>query len=313
MGDGWLEVGMIASAVWTLAILIAGSLITMWIEPRAVRVFGGKHGQTVAAETHHSVIPGSPDTWLYYAAPFVALLAVAWGVLVIPFSNLLIGNDVNIGLFFFLVVIDFLVLGIAVGGWGANTPNAVEACYRVVGQLVAYVIPLGLAVIGPIMMARSLSILNIANAQADAGLWYIIAQPLGFVLYIVTAWMQTYRAPFAEPFSDLIQRGVLNVYGGWAAAAWRVALAGVLFVAAAMGAALFLGGFHGPFLPGPIWMLVKTIVVLLVILWAGSKVRLRSTAEMLAFSWKVLIPVGLLNVLVVGGLILLGVGQSAFR
>jgi NADH-quinone oxidoreductase subunit H len=146
--------------------------------------------------------------------------------------------------------------------------------------------------------------------EAQAGLWFVVLQPLGFALYVVTGLMQSYRAPFLEPFADRIDGGVLGVAGGWTALIWRVALDGVLFLVSAMGAVLFLGGWHGPVLPGWAWMLVKTFGLMALMLWLGRRARPRSTAEMLALSWKVLIPVGLVNVLVVGGLILLGVGVS---
>lgn len=211
----------------------------------------------------------------------------------------------------YLVVIDFVVLAVAIGGWGANTPHSVEACYRIVAQLIAYTVPLGLAVLGPVMMGRSLSIAALVEAQETAGLWYVVPQPLGFALYAVTALMQAYRAPFLEPFADHISRGVLGVFGGWQAQLWDIALSGVLFLVSAMGAALFLGGYAGPWLPGPVWMLLKTFALMAFLVWAGRRIRPQSTAEMLALAWKVLIPVGLLNVLLVGGLILLGVGQAA--
>jgi NADH-quinone oxidoreductase subunit H len=249
---------------------------------------------------------------MYYAGPVVALMGAVWGAACLPFGEGLIGADVNIGLFYFIVVVDFIVLGIALGGWGANTPHAVEACYRIIAQLLAYVIPLGLAIIGPIMMARSLSTVDIVTAQADAGLWYLIPQPIGFILYLVCGLMQTYRAPFLEPFADRIDCGILGFYGGWKAVLWRLTLSGLLFIVSAMGAVLFLGGYAGPLLPGPVWMLLKTFGLMALMLWLGSRVRLLTTDEMLRLAWKILIPVGLANVLIVGALILLGVGQRPF-
>lgn len=234
-------------------------------------------------------------------------------MVVIPLGPRWIGQDLTIGLFYFIVAVDFVVLAIALGGWGANSPGGVEACYRAVAQLIAYVIPLGLAIIGPIMMARSLSTIRIVEAQQESSLWYIVAQPLGFALYVATALMQSYRAPFLEPFAARLQYGVLGVYGGWKAVLWRISLSGLLFVVAAMGAVLFLGGYAGPWLPGWAWMLLKSFGLIAFMVWVGQRFALRSTSQMLALAWKILIPVGLVNVLIVGGLILLGVGQSPFK
>ena len=297
--------------MWTLALLTGGALLTMWIEPRLLRS-SPELGPAAPIQVCPDRLPAQRDPWMYYAGPVLALMGVAWGALCLPFSRTLVGADVGVGLFYFIVVVDFAVLGISLGGWGANTPHAVEACYRIIAQLLAYVVPLGLAIIGPIMMARSLSTVAIVEAQAEAGLWYVFVQPIGFALYLICGLMQAYRAPFLEPFAERIDRGVLGLYGGWKAACWRLALAGLLFIVAAMGAVLFLGGYAGPLLPGPVWMLLKTVGLMALMLWGGTQVRLLTTDEMLQLAWKILIPVGLANVLLVGALILFGVGQSPF-
>jgi NADH-quinone oxidoreductase subunit H len=130
------------------------------------------------------------------------------------------------------------------------------------------------------------------------------------MLYLITGLMQSYRAPFLEPFAASIDGGVIEASGGWSALLWHLALAGVLFIVAAIGAVLYLGGPSGPLLPGWGWMLLKTYGLMALMLSLGRCVRPLSTAQMLALSWKLLIPLGLLNVLLVGGLILLGIGPS---
>lgn len=302
--------GVIGPALAVLGTLVLGAAATAWLEPR---LLGPEAGPAAPARTREGLSPPHRDAWLYDAAPLLAVLGAAWGLVVVPFGPGLVGADLGIGLFYFIVVLDFVLLGVAVGGWGANGPSGVEACYRAVAQLVAYVVPLGLAVIGPIMMARSLSTVAIVRAQVDAGLWYVLVQPLGFVLYLATGLMQVYRAPFLEPFAARLDHGVLGLSGGWRALLWRLALSGALFVVAAMGAVLFLGGWAGPGPLGPLWMGLKTFAVMALMLVLGRRVRLLSTAETIAVAWKILIPVGLLNVLVVGILVLLGVGQSPFE
>ena len=303
--------GVILSALGAMAIALGGGLLVALVERRLLPA-GAEPGPAQRAVFRARVRPGRPDPWLYAAGPVLAFIGVSLAAVVLPFSHELVAEDLGIGVFYFIIVVDFVVVGITLGGWGADTPNGVEACYRVVAQLVAYVVPLGLAVLGPIMMARSLSTVDIVEAQDGADLWYLIPQPLGFALYVVTAWMQTYRAPFLEPFAARIAGGVLSQYGGWAGLLWRLTLSALLFVVAAMGAVLFLGGYSGPWLPGPAWMLIKTLLVLALLIVLGSRLRLRSTADALSLSWKVLIPLGLANVLLVGALILLDVGQEPF-
>ena len=301
--------GIVTAAVST----VAGLVIAAWLTARVERRFVGPEPGPARPVGFHALRPSAVDRWMYAGAPAVALAGVCSAMVVIPFGPALVGRDLTVSLFYYLVVLDYLALAIAMGGWGADTPKSVEACYRAIAQLVAYVVPLGLAIIGPLMMARSLQAVEIVNAQHRAGLWYIVAQPQGFALYIATALMQSYRAPFLEPFASRIDGGVNGVYDGWRAAVWRLALAGLLFVVAAMGAVLFLGGYSGPLLPPPVWMLAKTFAVMVMMLWVGRRARLRSTAETVALGWKVLIPAGLVNILIVGALILLGVGQGGFR
>lgn len=288
-----------------MAALLAGAGLTRVIERLLART-GPEPGPARGVDLRLALDLPDADRWLLPAGPVVALVGVALAMVVVPFGPGLVGRDLGIGLFYVIVVVDFVVLGLALAGWGANTPNAVEACYRVVAQLVAYVVPLGLAYVGVVMMARSLS--TVAVVEAQRSLWFVVPQPLGFLLYLVTGLMQSYRAPFLEPFAESVGGGVLGAAGGWSALLWRVALAGVLLIVAAIGAVLYLGGPSGPWLPGWAWMVVKTYGLMALMLALGCWVRPLSTAEMLALSWKVLIPAGLLNVLLVGGLILLGVG-----
>jgi NADH-quinone oxidoreductase subunit H len=296
--------GVIAKAFAMAAVLLCIAWLTSLLEQRLLV------GEAGAARVPAVAPPRLPnrDRWLFPSGLAVALTGVFLGTVVIPFGPSLIGQDLGIGAFYFIVVLDFVVLAVALSGWGANTPHAVEACYRIVAQLVAYVVPLGMAVVGAIMMAKSLSTVHIVEAQS--GLWFIVLQPLGFVLYVATGLMQCYRPPFLEPFADNVGAGVLGVVGGVTALLWRLAFAGLLFLVAAMGAVLFLGGWSGPWLPPPVWMTVKTFTLMALMLFLGRKLRPLSVARMLALSWKVLIPLGLVNVLAVGALILLKIGPA---
>ncbi|MBK3404063.1 NADH-quinone oxidoreductase subunit H [Methylorubrum populi] len=299
--------GVTEAAAAVIAALLVGAGLT-WALERFLARAAWEAGAARHADLRQSLELPNADRWLLPAGPVVALAGVALAAVVVPFGPGLVGRDLGIGLFYVIVVVDFVVLGLSMAGWGANTPDAVEACYRIVAQLVAYVVPLGLAYVGVVMMSRSLSTLAVVDAQRD--LWFVVLQPLGFLLYIVTGLMQSYRAPFLEPFAASIGGGVLGVAGGWSAILWRVALAGVLFVVAAIGAVLYLGGPSGPGMPGWTWMLIKTYALMALMLGLGRCVRPLSTADMLALSWKVLIPAGLVNVLLVGTLILLGVGPQ---
>ena len=197
--------GIIATAALVLIALVLGAALTMLVE-RLLTPHHAEPGPAQAADVDHGLVIANSDRWLLPAGPVVALIGVALAIVVVPFGPGLIGRDLGIGVFYVIVVIDFVVLGLALAGWGADTANAVEACYRIIAQLVAYVVPLGLAYVGVIMMARSLSTITIMEAQRS--LWFVVLQPIGFVLYLVTGLMQSYRAPFLEPFAASIGGGV---------------------------------------------------------------------------------------------------------
>lgn len=299
--------GIGVSALFALFVLVVAAPLTIGLE-RLLRPRAAEAGPAAPPSVSNDVKLLGADRLLYPAGTISALLGVLFALVVIPFGPSLIAEDLGIGAFYFIVVVDFVVLGVALTGWGANTPKSVDAYYRITAQLVSYVIPLGLAYVGALMMAESLSVLTIVEKQTN--LPFVVLQPLGFALYLVTGLMQAYRAPFLEPFSKHINHGVLGVVGGWQALLWRVALAGLLFAVAAMGAVLYLGGWLGPWLPGPVWMLLKTFGLMALMLYLGRLVKPLSTAQMLKLSWRILTPVGLANVLVVGALILLGIGPA---
>lgn len=297
--------GVGTGAGFVLLVLFGGAWLTGGLEHW---IGSPERGPARPVLLSRTTVPPHADRWLFPAGAVIGLIGVLLAAVVLPFGPTLVARDLGIGVFYFIVVIDFVVLGIALTGWGANTPEAIESCYRIIAQLVAYVVPLGLAYVGAIMMARSLSTVRIVESQS--GLWFIVLQPIGFALYLVSGLMQSYRAPFLEPFADGIGGGMLSMVGGWTALLWRVVLAGVLFLVAAMGAVLFLGGWSGPWLPPPAWMVLKTCALMALMLWLGRLVPPLSTSKILALSWRVLIPIGLVNVLVVGILILLHIGPA---
>ena len=293
----------------TAAAVLVGLLSGAWVSWRIETWIGRRiveKGPASPVGSRRDLLPSMADRWLYPAGPLSALFGIALAAAVVPLSPTWIGADLGIGVFYFIVVVDFTVLGLAMGGWGANSAHGAEVYYRAVAQLVSYVVPLGLAYIGAIMMAQSLSTVKIIEAQS--GLWFIVLQPIGFALYLATGLMQCFRRPFMESFADAIDHGVLGLYGAWKLWVWRMAFFALLFLVSAMGAVLYLGGWQGPWLPGPVWMVLKTLAMMALLVSIGTRLRPRDTYAMLQFSWKVLTPVGLLNVLIVGGLILLGVG-----
>lgn len=258
----------------------------------------------IAASTfrQQDLAPKGRDRVLLRSSAYLAFATVALGALVIPIGNGLVGFSPSIGLFFFLVVLGPFVVAMFDAGWGSGSKEGVFGAFRAVAHLLSYEVPLGFAAIGPAMAARSLSLTRIVDGQAT--LWYVVWQPLGFVLFLVTAPVMTYRHPFDLPIADEIGGGVLGARAGASLALMRVALDALFLLVMALGATLFLGGWRGPLLPGPLWFALKTLGLAALVLVAARRLPRLRQDQMLSLAWKILLPASLVNVALVGVLAL---------
>lgn len=247
--------------------------------------------------------PEPSDRFLYCSAPIIAWCAVGLAALVIPLGERIRGFDPAIGLFYFIVVLGPFVIAMMNAGWGSGDKLGVLGAFRAAAHLLAYEVPLGFAVIGPAMAAGSLSLVRIVEGQA--GLWYVVWQPLGLGIYLVAALFMTYRRPFDLPLSGReLGGGVLAEYSGPRLLLFRVALNALFVLLMALAVVVFFGGFHGPFLPGPAWMTIKTFALVAAVLRVTRLLPRLRHDQMLSLAWKVLLPASLVHVMVTGVLIL---------
>lgn len=253
--------------------------------------------------------PPKPDGALFYSAPVVALTAVALAAWVVPVRPRAVAAETSIGLFIFIVLLGPVVVALANAGWGANGKYGLFASMRAISHIIAYEVVMGFAILGPAMAAESLSLVRIVEAQHRW--WFGLWQPLGLVLYLASALMAAYRRPFDTPLAGSeLAGGVTAEYGGPSLLLLRGTMSALLFLVAAVGAALYLGGWYGPPVVGPLlpgwgWMLLKTYALVALLLWTGRRTPRFGHEQMLAFSWKVVLPLSFLNLAVVGVLILL--------
>lgn len=241
------------------------------------------------------------DKVLFYGAAPLALAAVATALTIIPVGPIFVHQpmpQLTVGIFFYLVILDFMAVALFSAGWGANNSAGSHGAFLAVAQLISYIVPLGFAATGAIMAAQSLRAAEVIDAQART-VWYGVWQPYGLAIYLLAVLGQTYRPP-----ADLPIRGDgMNVsaeYVGTGAAGLKLALYAIWFAAAAMGTVLFLGGWHGPWLPGVVWFFIKTIGLLALISWFGSKLQPLSLDRMVRLAWMVLIPASIASVVLVG-------------
>jgi len=262
------------------------------------------------------VIPEGADRALFALAPAICVATALSTIAVIPFgeSVTVLGRtihlqiaDLNIGILYILAVTSLGVYGIILGGWASNNKFALMGGLRSTAQVVSYELSLGLALVGPLMLAGSLRMRTIIDAQAEV--WFVVLQPLGFLIYLVSALAETNRIPFdlAEAESELVA-GYHVEYSGMKFAFFFLAEYAAMITVAAIATALFLGGYHGigfnsPWL-GPVWFLAKMTLVLLVFIWIrGTLPRLRYD-QLMRFGWKVLLPLSLINIMITGAVAL---------
>ncbi len=255
------------------------------------------------------LVPRGADFRLFRSAPLLALVAVALGALVIPLGPGWIGFDPPIGVFYFIVVLGPFAVGMMNAGWSQNSKVGLFGTFRAAAHLISYEVPLGFAIIGPVMAAGSLSTTHIVAAQA--GLWYAVWQPLGLAIYLPAALMVSFHHPFDIPQSGAeLAGGVFSEYSGARLLLWRVALDAMFVLLMAMGVVLFFGGGQGPLLPAPLWFLLKTAGLSAAVLIATRYCPRLRQDQMLTLAWKVLLPASLLNVALVGILTLILIGGS---
>lgn len=297
---------LLALLVGTYGIAVLQRLI--WLGPRkAGTAFALPVAEALLLLRQENLLPQNADFFLFRSAPFIALCVVALTALVIPLGPHLIGFDPSIGLFYFIVLLSPLVVAMMNAGWSQNSKEGLFATFRAAVYLISYEVPIGFAAIGPVMAAQSLSTQRIIESQA--GLWYVVWQPLGLLIYLVAALFVTFRHPFDSALGgDELEGGVFAEYAGSRLLLFKIALDAIFLILMAMGVILFFGGWQGPWLPGPLWMILKTFALSAIVLWLTRFVPRLRNDQLLTLSWKILLPASLVNIMLVGILVLLIAG-----
>ena len=240
------------------------------------------------------VVPTAADRGVFNLAPIVFLVPCMLIFATIPFAPGLGVADLNIGVLFFLAVSSMEIVGLFMAGWGSNNKYALISAMRAVNQIIAYDLPFMFAALVPVMLAGSLKLSDIAAAQQ--GLWFVFYPVIGqlaFVAFVVSTLAAENRVPFdiLEAESELVA-GFRVEYSGMKFALIQLGEYAHIVGSSFLGALLFLGAWAGPGpqWAGPIWLLLKALVMFLLVTWVRwSFVRIR-VDQILALSWKVLLP-----------------------
>ena len=245
------------------------------------------------------VVPSVKDKSVFWLAPLVAFVPafVIW--ITIPFTEDLVVRNLEFGIFYIVAVSVVSIVGIIMAGWGSNNKYALLGGARAAAQLISYELPIILVVLAVVMIANTLDMRAIVEAQGDYPFIYV--QPLGFMIFLVAGLAEVGRTPFDIPTADSeVVGGPFVEYSGIHWAMFFLAEYANTFAIAALSTVLFLGGWAGPLLPGVLWFAIKTIGVIFVIFWLRATLPRFRIDQLMTFCWKFLIPVTFLNILLTG-------------
>ena len=293
------------------------------------------------------IIPSRADAFIFTLAPAISLVPAFVVFAVVPFgppgmfeaplawilglffdqatvdavvrNNIASGGfvtDFNIGLLFMLAVSSIGILGVILGGWASNSNYPLLGALRSAAQMVSYEVALGFSIIGVLLFAGTLSLVGIVEKQQEMGVWFILAQPIAFVLFFICALAETNRLPFDLPEAETeLVGGFHTEYSGFRFSIYFIAEYANMITVSALATTLFLGGWLRPFpniawlgfldiVPSVIWFVIKVFLFLYVFIWIrGTLPRFRFD-QLMTYGWKILLPVALANVMISASLLL---------
>jgi NADH-quinone oxidoreductase subunit H len=267
---------------------------------------------TIKMITKEDIVPAEADRAIFLYAPAVVGITALLMFSVVPFGPdlTLFGHevkmvvvDLNVGILFAFALSSLSVYGITLGGWASNSKYSLLGGIRGAAQMISYELSLGLAIIPVVMRAGSFSLVDIVNAQA--GLWYVVTEPVAFVIFFISAMAESKRIPFDLPEAENeLGAGFHTEYSGMRFGLFFLGEYVAMQVLGGLIAVFFLGGWQGPLLPGPVWLALKIFLACLVMVWIrGTLPRLRYD-QLMNLGWKVLVPISLVNVIVTGARLL---------
>lgn len=256
------------------------------------------------------IVPDGVERITYAIAPIASFVPAMLIFAVVPFSSDFtffgydipgVISDLNIGVLYVLAMTSLGIYGIVLAGWSSPSKYSLMGGIRSSAQMISYEISYGLSIVGILIIGNSLSLTDIVSQQASDswlffGNWYIVKQPLGFLLYLVCAIAETNRAPFdlPEAESELVG-GYHTEYSSMRFSMFFIAEYAYMIGVATVGTTLFLGGWNGPFLPPIVWFVIKVFMFMFFYIWLRATFPRFRYDQLMQFGWKVLFPLALLN------------------
>ena len=267
------------------------------------------------------ITPARCDKWVFTAAPIISMVPALIVYAVIPFGPIvnifghpvpLFITDINVGLLYLVSVASVGVYGIILAGWSSNSKYPLLASLRASAQLISYEVAVTLTLVSVILMAGTLSMVSIVNAQYNQHMWYAFVQPVAFLIFFVGGLAETNRAPFDLPEAEQeLTGGFHTEYSGMRFALFFLAEYANMIVVSSVATTLFLGGWLRPFpnvaalgfldlVPSWAWFLIKSFVFLYIFIWVRATLPRYRYDQLMRLGWKVLIPLAIANLVATG-------------
>jgi NADH-quinone oxidoreductase subunit H len=324
MGDLTYIVLIVAKVLVIYLAVITGCAYATWLERKLLGHLQHRMGPTYVGPFgllqpiadgiklifKVDLVPRQSERLILIIAPVVAFIPGFLAFAVIPvgppihlfgYEIPLTISDLNIGILFILATTSLGVYGLALGGWSSGSKYSLLGGIRSSAQMISYEVAYGLSLVPILMIAGTLSLTEIVNQQASVWDWYVFKNPAAFLIFWICAVAETNRSPFdmAEAESELVA-GYHTEYSSMRFSMFFVGEYANMITAAAVVATVFFGGWQGPFLPGPLWLILKVIVFMVFYIWFRATFPRLRYDQLMDVGWKVLFPIALLNVLVTG-------------
>src|SRR5574341_1789413 len=298
---------------------------------------GGWHGwaQSIADGVKlllkEDIVPATADKLVFALAPIVVFATALATYVILPFGPGLWVKNLNIGVLYYISISSLTVVGIIMAGWSSNNKYSVLGAMRSAAQAVSYEVPLVLSLLGPVMIAGTMSMGKLVDAQSGTWLgflpkWFVFPQIVAFLTYFTCALAECNRLPFdiPEAESELVA-GFHVEYSGMRFAIFFLAEYANMFVVAAIATTVFLGGWHGPWISlpglprevahglfGMVWFQVKCYFLIFVMMWLRWTLARSRVGQLMGFAWKVLLPISFANLIATGWVLVGGKGALLY-
>tara|TARA_Y100000031_G_scaffold114183_1_gene126253 strand:+ start:54 stop:1166 length:1113 start_codon:yes stop_codon:yes gene_type:complete len=308
-GNFWLH--LMAFTVIILAFVLITAIIFIWLERRGlgrlqIRLGPNRAGpfgllqplaDVLKLLIKEDTVPAKADKLVFWLAPIVALAPVLMLFAVIPFQSGALLADLNIGILYVIAISSLASVGVFMAGWASNNKYSLIGAMRDVAMLISYEIPIVISIVGVILITGSLSLTEIVGAQESIP--FILLQPLGFLIFFLGSLAESNRTPFdlVEADSEIVA-GYHIEYSGMKYGTLMLTEYAEIIAISALVTTLFLGGWQGPLLPPILWFFIKVSAVFLLSVWIRGTIPRLRIDQVMAFAWKFLLPLALINLLV---------------